>query len=166
MQARSIYRGVMCADIENSPPFSFPHPPDVMVLADVLEHTRDPERCLDHLCRACLAPQARVIVSLPNVAHLYYRLALLAGRFEYAERGPLDRTHLRFFTLRSAIELAQACGVFVDQVAVTPIPLPLLNPLFEEGRPLWPLYYLQVMLARLFKTLLGYQVIIYGSYCP
>jgi hypothetical protein len=134
MQARSIYRGVMCADIENSPPFSFPHPP--------------------------------VIVSLPNVAHLYYRLALLVGRFEYAERGPLDRTHLRFFTLRSALKLVQACGVSVNQVAVTPIPLPLLNPLFEEGRPLWLLYYLQAILARLFKTVLGYQVIIYGSYCP
>jgi 2-polyprenyl-3-methyl-5-hydroxy-6-metoxy-1,4-benzoquinol methylase len=166
MQARSIYRDVMVADIEKSPPFSFPHPPDVMVLADVLEHTRDPECCLDYLCRACLAPKARVIVSLPNVAHLYYRLALLVGRFEYIERGPLDRTHLRFFTLSSAIKLAQACGVSVNQVAVTPVPLPLLNPLFEEGRPLWPLYYLQVMLARLFKTVLGYQVIMYGSYCP
>ena len=166
MQARLIYRDVMHADIENLRPFSFPHPPDVMVLADVLEHTREPERCLDHLCRACLTPQARVILSLPNVAHLYYRLALLVGRFEYAERGPLDRTHLRFFTLSSAVKLAQACGVSVNQVAVTPVPLPLLNPLFEEGRPLWPLYYLQAMLARLFKTVLGYQVIIYGSYCP
>jgi 2-polyprenyl-3-methyl-5-hydroxy-6-metoxy-1,4-benzoquinol methylase len=163
-QARSTYVEAIHADIESQPTFTFAEPPDVMVLADVLEHTREPALCLDRLCRAFLPHRGRVIISVPNVAHLYVRLSLLIGHFDYAERGILDRTHLRFFTLDTALELVRACGIAIDRVAATPVPLPLLSPIFEEGRPLWPLHRLQAALSQLFKTLLGYQVIVYGIY--
>jgi 2-polyprenyl-3-methyl-5-hydroxy-6-metoxy-1,4-benzoquinol methylase len=165
-QARLIYQAVMHADIENRPTFGFPEPPDVMVLADVLEHTREPAQCLGWLCHTYLAPRTPVVISLPNVAHAYLRLSLLAGRFEYTERGLLDRTHLRFFTLASALRLVRSCGIEVNRVAATPVPLPLVNSLFEEGRPLWLLHRLNAACARLFKTLLAYQVIVYGTYHP
>src|SRR5439155_20250782 len=73
---------------------------DAIVYADVLEHLADPLRVLSELDRN-LAPDGFVIVSVPNIAHLYIRLLLLFGRFDYIDRGILDRTHLLFFTARS-----------------------------------------------------------------
>ena len=75
-----------------------------------------------------LGPRGTVIVSVPNVAHLWVRLSLLAGRFDYADRGILDRTHLRFFTRRSLLALLRAAGLAVVELAVTPVPLPLVVP--------------------------------------
>src|SRR5437764_1676005 len=63
---------------------------DAIVCADVLEHLRDPAGALATLRRA-LARDGQVVISMPNVAHLWMRLSLLAGRLEYAECGILDR---------------------------------------------------------------------------
>jgi hypothetical protein len=41
------------------------------------------------------------------------------GKFEYSESGIMDRTHLRFFTRDSAVELAEATGARVTQVLGT-----------------------------------------------
>jgi O-antigen biosynthesis protein len=73
---------------------------DVIVAADVLEHLKDPLRALRSLS-AFLRPAGYFVVSLPNVAHVSVRLALLEGRFAYQELGLLDSTHLRFFTRES-----------------------------------------------------------------
>ncbi len=162
--ARATYRAVWQADIEQPLAFSFPEPADAMVLADVLEHTREPEACLTRLCQTCLSAGTPVVISLPNVAHLYVRLALLAGRFEYAARGICDTTHLRFFTRASAVRLVTGCGLTIDRVAATPVPLPLLNARFQPGRPLWHVHRAQAAAARLFKTVFGYQIIVFGRY--
>src|SRR5438105_4996346 len=62
---------------------SLPSPPfDVVLCGDVLEHLRDPAGSLRRLSQL-LADHGRVIVSLPNVAHLSIRFALLLGRFRY-----------------------------------------------------------------------------------
>lgn len=77
---------------------------DVIVAADVLEHTRDPLRILTSL-REFLTPDGFFVISVPNVAHGSVRLALLAGRFEYRDIGLMDRTHLRFFTRETLEQL-------------------------------------------------------------
>jgi hypothetical protein len=43
-----------------------------------------------------------VYVAVPNVLSWRQRLLFLRGRFEYAESGVLDATHLRFFTYYTA----------------------------------------------------------------
>src|SRR5205823_7166679 len=100
---------------------------DAIVCADVLEHLRDPAAALAAV-RHALAPDGEVVISIPNVAHLWVRLSLLAGRFDYAERGILDRTHLRFFTRRTLLALLARAGLAVDELRVTPVPLPLVVP--------------------------------------
>jgi 2-polyprenyl-3-methyl-5-hydroxy-6-metoxy-1,4-benzoquinol methylase len=162
--ARTTYRAAWQADIEQPLTFNFPEPADAMVLADVLEHTREPDVCLTRLCQTFLSAGTPIVISLPNVAHLYVRLALLAGRFEYAARGICDRTHVRFFTKASAVRLIAGCGITIDQVAATPVPLPLLNARFQLGRPLWPVHRAQAAVARWFKTVFGYQIIVYGHF--
>lgn len=87
---------------------------DVIIFADVLEHLIHPERILRGV-RDLLAPGGAVVASIPNVAHASVRLALLAGRFEYTDRGLLDRTHLRFYTRTSMDELFRGTGYAIER---------------------------------------------------
>lgn len=83
---------------------------DLLLLGDVLEHVAAPEEVLGSLL-GFLEPGGRVVASLPNVAAWTVRLGLLAGRFDYEPSGILDRTHLRFFTRRSAEALLEGAGL-------------------------------------------------------
>jgi 2-polyprenyl-3-methyl-5-hydroxy-6-metoxy-1,4-benzoquinol methylase len=74
---------------------------DAIIFADVLEHVPWPVGVLRRYLEA-LAPGGSVIVSLPNVGLWSVRFAHLLGRWDYEETGVLDRTHLRFFTRKSA----------------------------------------------------------------
>jgi len=74
---------------------------DVIIFADVLEHVPWPVSALRRYLQ-WLAPGGSVIVSLPNVGLWSVRFAHLAGKWEYEETGVLDRTHLRFFTRKTA----------------------------------------------------------------
>jgi 2-polyprenyl-3-methyl-5-hydroxy-6-metoxy-1,4-benzoquinol methylase len=164
-QARQQYNEVHQADLTQdlNLPLLTPH---AVVLADILEHLPDPETVLTNLLQQYVKPGTPVIISLPNVAHLYVRLSLLLGRFEYSDRGILDRTHLRFFTLKTAQRLCTNCGVQIKSINVTPLPLPLVHSLFGEGQPLFPLHSLSAFLASAFKGLLAYQFILRGVYEP
>ena len=88
-------------------------PFDVILCGDVLEHLRDPELALGRLVQL-VATTGQIIVSLPNVAHVSLRLQLLAGRFQYTERGILDRTHLHLYTYRRARALVERAGLRVE----------------------------------------------------
>jgi SAM-dependent methyltransferase len=83
---------------------------DVLIFADVLEHVPWPVGVLKKYLR-WLKPDGSVIVSLPNVGLWSVRFAHLFGRWEYEETGVLDRTHLRFFTRKSARWLLAECGL-------------------------------------------------------
>jgi methionine biosynthesis protein MetW len=82
---------------------------DVLLFGDVIEHTRNPLAILRE-GRSLLKSGGRMIVSLPNVANLRVRLGLLFGKFEYADSGILDESHLRFFTVRTARKLVWDAG--------------------------------------------------------
>jgi len=83
---------------------------DVMIFGDVLEHLRHPDRTLvDALTR--LTDGGKVIISVPNVAHIDVRLMLLEGRWTYQETGLMDDTHLRWFTKASLRELLESAGL-------------------------------------------------------
>jgi hypothetical protein len=97
---------------------------------------------------------------------LYVRLSILLGRFNYAERGILDRTHVRFYTLSTALDLCRKCGIVVQQVAVTPTPLPLVNLAFAEGHRLFGVHRFNAWLARQARHIFGYQFILFGAYQP
>jgi 2-polyprenyl-3-methyl-5-hydroxy-6-metoxy-1,4-benzoquinol methylase len=88
---------------------------DALVISEVLEHLRDPWTTLGRLV-ACLKPGGAVFASSPNVAHWMVIRDLFAGRFQYAESGVMDRTHLRWFTPASYRQMFEAAGVEVDSV--------------------------------------------------
>jgi 2-polyprenyl-3-methyl-5-hydroxy-6-metoxy-1,4-benzoquinol methylase len=131
---------------------------DAIVYGDVLEHLADPRPVLVALNRN-LASGGRVIVSVPNVAHLWVRLSLLLGRWDYADRGILDRTHLRFFTRRSFVRFLGDAGLDIEELVATPVPLPLVVPPRFHGGALEAVHGLSAGAARFWKGGLGYQFV-------
>ena len=88
---------------------------DLVLCLDVLEHLVDPWRLVAALPRV-MKPGALLVASVPNVRHLQVVLPLLLrGRWAYADDGLLDRTHLRFFTRESALQLLSPPGLKVQR---------------------------------------------------
>jgi 2-polyprenyl-3-methyl-5-hydroxy-6-metoxy-1,4-benzoquinol methylase len=149
---------MLVADLDRDIPALGP-PFDAIVYGDVLEHLADPLRALSTLNRA-LAPGGDVMISIPNVAHLWIRLSLLAGRFDYADRGILDRTHLRFFTERSLRALLAEAGLRVVRFTATPVPLYQVVPPRFHSTALAAVHAASAAAARALPRLLGYQFVV------
>jgi SAM-dependent methyltransferase len=129
---------------------------DSVLLMDVLEHLPDPAPVLAE-ARRLLRPGGRLFVSVPNVANLTVRLALLFGRFEYGDRGIMDRTHLRFFTRKSALRMLRNAGFEVVRHEMTVMPLEVVigspdrNPLIRLA------HWILILCTWLMPGLFGYQ---------
>lgn len=156
-KARAHYHTLHSADVES---FDFPYRGefDYILLADVLEHLRDPGGLLRRVV-PCLNSGGQIIISIPNVAHLFVRLSLMVGRFEYQDRGILDRTHLRFFTLASMRRMINDASCRILELRPTSVPVQLVVPWTDNGffAPLHELHFLTVKLC---KTLLAYQFVV------
>ena len=88
---------------------------DGLILSEVLEHLRDPWALLERL-RPLLRPGALVPASTPNVAHREIVAMLIRGRWELRSYGPLDATHLRWFTPATLRQAFEGAGYVVDTV--------------------------------------------------
>ncbi len=110
------------ADLDDGLPADLDAEYQLVVAADVLEHVRDPARLLGDV-RAHLAPNGRVLVSVPNFGHWYPRTRTAIGAFDYDRRGILDAGHVRFFTRRSFLRLVADAGFEVVRSDATPLPL-------------------------------------------
>ena len=84
-------------------------PSDCWIFADVLEHLYDPWSVLRRI-RGFLLPNASVLACIPNAQYWSLQLRLNNGEFRYEDEGLLDRTHIRWFTKTTIIELFQAAG--------------------------------------------------------
>jgi 2-polyprenyl-3-methyl-5-hydroxy-6-metoxy-1,4-benzoquinol methylase len=156
-KARAQYRALHCVDIED---FDFPYRRefDYILLADVLEHLRDPAAVLRRVL-PCLKQNGELIISLPNVAHLFVRLSLLLGRFEYSDRGILDRGHLRFFTLTAIEQMMRQASCRILELRPTAAPVQLVFPRSDQPRFAF-LHELHFLAVRSFRTLLAYQFVL------
>jgi len=148
-QARRFCNEVIVGDAETLQ-LKFREKFDVIVLADVLEHLRDPARLLRRLT-AALKPGGYLVISVPNVANWTVRVLLLLGRFDYEDRGILDRTHRWFYTLRSFEGLVSGAGYHIAELEInSPIP---------TARRLWPIRWLAHSIGMLRKQFFAYQFI-------
>jgi len=123
--ARALCEDVLVADVETMElPFedgSF----DVVLCGDLVEHLREPEAFLARV-RRVLAPGGRVVLSTPNVANWAMRLSLLVGRWQYKDRGILDRTHTHLFTRHTLVETLELAGYRVVELDFT-VPVPYVG---------------------------------------
>jgi len=131
---------------------------EAIVLGDVLEHLAAPEAVLQKLVNLQF-PDSIFIISVPNIANLWIRLNLFFGRFDYTQRGILDRTHLRFFTRKTLLAMVKNTGLEIISIQPTPIPLELVS-VFFATIPGKALHAALAHLTYLMPTLLGYQFVV------
>jgi 2-polyprenyl-3-methyl-5-hydroxy-6-metoxy-1,4-benzoquinol methylase len=156
-KARQYYDDFEIANLENYA-FTARREFDYIVFADVLEHLRDPAAVL-RKCIPCLKDSGKIIISVPNIANWIIRLSLLFGKFDYMDRGILDRTHLRFFTSRSLKQLMKEVSCEVEEIIPTPLPFQLLLP-FTGSKIFAPFHEAHNALTRCWKTLFAYQFVV------
>jgi 2-polyprenyl-3-methyl-5-hydroxy-6-metoxy-1,4-benzoquinol methylase len=144
----TVHTGLFPEALPDGEPF------DAVFYLDVLEHLPDPWTVLEQT-RDYVAPEGIVIASIPNIRYLPVVLSLLfRGRFEYTDYGVLDRTHLRFFTRSTIIELFEGAGFTVERIqglAAFPTqrrhaPLRVLRPLMRGAK--WRQYVVVATVAR------------------
>ncbi len=117
--ARSKCEKMLNIDIERTPlPYSegfFDH----IIMGNVLEHMVDPVKVLKDI-RKYLSADGFLIYSVPSIVNWHSRLTIFSGKFEYADSGVFDRTHLHFYNLNSAKKLASDAGYRIEWLDVTP----------------------------------------------
>jgi predicted TPR repeat methyltransferase len=156
-QLRAHFDAAAVADLERTS--RLPQGASAIVMADVLEHLRSPTEIL-LLVRSSLDSDGVLYLSVPNIANITTRIGLLFGIFRYRERGILDSTHLRFYTLRTIREEVRKAGFSIVATRGSAIPLRLI---VGSWVPDPPLRFLEEILARVtqaWKALLAYQIIL------
>jgi len=89
---------------------------DAVIFNDVLEHLADPWEALRIAARK-LQPGGCVVASIPNLRQIDNLIHILRdGDFRYEPLGIRDRTHLRFFTRKSAVRLFEESGYRVERL--------------------------------------------------
>lgn len=118
--AQAFYNRVITGDVEK---VRLPYEKgyfDCILYGDVLEHLIDPWRLLrEH--NLLLGPGGAIICSIPNVRYYkHMKKLLLRGEWEYREKGILDRTHLRFFTVKSIRAMVEDAGFEITTMIKRP----------------------------------------------
>lgn len=148
---------VVVADLERVR--ALPPNIDAIVLADVLEHLRSPAAALA-LVREALATDGHAFISVPNIANITVRIGLLFGVFEYRDRGILDHTHLRFYTLKAIRREVENAGFQIIETHGSSVPIRLIIGSFTP-EPLLRLGELVLTwITRAWRALFAYQIIL------
>ena len=119
-KAMPFYERVIVGDVEK---MRLPYEEgyfDCMLYGDVLEHLIDPWKVLrDH--NRLLKPGGVIICSIPNVRHYKnIKKLLIRGEWRYREAGILDKSHLRFFTVKSIEAMAEEGGFEIIRMIKRP----------------------------------------------
>ncbi|QPJ63429.1 MAG: glycosyltransferase [Candidatus Nitronauta litoralis] len=124
-EAKSVLDDVISGNIEE---MDLPYEPgsfDCILCGDVLEHLVDPLKVLEKL-KGLLVPGGKIVASIPNVQFFGVIHHLSEGNWTYQDEGILDRTHLRFFTLKEIKTLFENAGFEINEIQET------LDPQYEE----------------------------------
>lgn len=121
-QVASCYASVKILDVEKFECEEWYNKFDYIICGDVLEHLYDPWKTLTRLGKY-LNNEGKIIVSLPNINHISIIAQVLSGVWNYEEAGILDKTHLRFFTLKTAIAMVEKAGLSPVESHALTVPL-------------------------------------------
>lgn len=157
---------------------------DYIVFSNVLEHLYDPFWVLQNYL-IFLKRGGLVLISVPNVAVWTNRIKLLLGKFNYCNTGTMDRTHIRFFTFKTAKLIVKKSGCLIKKIDYTPFMFRALLPFIKKivfsekdkekqntrriiDSSLYKLYLkfiypIEYVSGYLFKTVFAYLIIVVGS---
>lgn len=77
---------------------------DYIIFGDVLEHLYEPWQAILNACEL-IKSEGKILVSVPNIAHIDIIKGLINQDFNYNFLGLLDNTHIRFFTEKSFVDM-------------------------------------------------------------
>ncbi|MBW2280778.1 MAG: methyltransferase domain-containing protein [Deltaproteobacteria bacterium] len=132
---------------------------DYVIVADVIEHVRERAQLLRSV-RRYLKEDGRMLISTPNIALWFYRLSLLAGRFEYGPRGVLDYTHVHLYTKASFRREVERAGFRVLRERVTSLPFEVVFRSTGRSRFIRAITATYHAAARLWPQMFAYQNIL------
>lgn len=143
--AKKVLTDSTVLDLENFKDFPFKNVEfDYVILADVLEHIKNPEEVLQKIKSQLKFKY--LVVSLPNIAFIEIRIKLLLGIFDYKNYGIMDESHLHFYTKKTMQELFEKSGYKI----ISYKPFPLTNKKFS---------FITHPLTNLLPTLFGRQIV-------
>jgi len=82
---------------------------DVWIFGDTLEHLKDPWSVLK-LIRKTIPDNGSIVACIPNAQHWSLVIRMAIGDFRYEDSGLLDKTHLRWFSRQTIMELFTTSG--------------------------------------------------------
>jgi glycosyltransferase involved in cell wall biosynthesis len=97
---------------------------DQIMMLDIIEHLKQPEKFMDELRFAAVCKRPEVIITTANIGFFVTRLMLFFGQFNYGRKGILDSTHTRLFTFRSLRALLEQSGYNILETRGIPAPFP------------------------------------------
>jgi len=141
---KSGYRNIYHIDLNQVSISSIKKKYDLIILGDILEHLVDSNKFLKDVS-SVLSKNGYLIVSLPNVGFIKYRILHVLGKWNYTETGIMDKTHLRFFTLGSMKEMFFRYGFnVIGQKSLCAVPFAFWY--FKILGKIWPsLFSLQII---------------------
>jgi SAM-dependent methyltransferase len=116
---------------------------EALLLSHVIEHVRDPAALLRRLA-PLLGPAGVLVVAVPNMAHWRLRWRFARGDWRREDSGPLDRTHLQFWSYQTAPGILDGTPFTLERR--------------EAGQlsvPLWPLRRMAPSLCRRMDARVG-----------
>jgi len=160
-QAKKYYDEIIVGDIQTLNGEVFENV-DCVIMADILEHLPNPQYTLNKILNQ-ISRDCSVIISVPNIANIWVRMSLLFGKFDYTEKGILDKTHLHFFTRKTLLKMIEKENLAIVKLDYTPIPLNLVHPFFSNTKI--GDFFLKTLsfISKKIPTLLAYQILVLGS---
>jgi len=130
---------------------------DQIMMLDIIEHLKEPEKFMDELRFAAVCKRPEVIITTANIGFFVTRLMLFFGQFNYGRKGILDSTHTRLFTFRSLKALLDQSGYNIFEVRGIPAPFPK-----ALGHNFVSRFFVRLnqTLIRLSKGLFSYQIFV------
>ncbi len=113
--SKHIFDGIHVFDIEKTSPLDIFERDtfDCLLFSHILEHLRDPPSVIFNFL-PIVKSGGCIVAAVPNVLEWRTRAKLMLGKWEYADAGIFDRTHLRFYTYKTAF--AELFGPFLGDV--------------------------------------------------
>lgn len=131
--AKKYLNKVIVGDIENTNIFAQitkNGPYDLVFTSAILEHLVNPQKAVLKLSKL-LKKSGSFIITLPNIAHWTARKSILFGSFDYQNSGLFDKTHLHFYTLKSARDFLKKCNLNILKEDYEFFGPKFLSPLFR-----------------------------------
>jgi SAM-dependent methyltransferase len=119
-EADGVLSEVIVGDVETLEFDWRPATFDAIIFSEVLEHLVEPAAVVKKLSRF-VRSGGLLLASSPNIAQWRVIKELAFGRFDLADSGVFDRTHLRWFTPATFGALFESAGFRVEEIGpVTP----------------------------------------------